>query len=67
MKIDSQKSLDRLAFLALGTMLWVCVAALAGLIAYAQAGIFGGLIAVVSATLFVAALALAMFLSTSRN
>lgn len=36
MKIDSQKSLDRLAFLALGTMLWVCVAALAGLIAYAQ-------------------------------
>jgi hypothetical protein len=59
--------LDRLAFLALGAMLWVCVAAVAGLIAYAQTGILGGLIAVVSATLFVAALALAMFLSTSRD
>jgi hypothetical protein len=59
--------LDGLAFLALGAMLWVCVAAVAGFVGYAQAGIFGGLIAVVSATLLVAALGLATFLSASRE
>lgn len=52
---------DRVAFLALGAMLWVCIAAVVGLMAYAQAGILPGLIAVVGATLVVAALALALF------
>jgi hypothetical protein len=55
--------LDRLAFLAFGAMLWACIAAVAGLVAYAQAGIVGGLIAVAGATLLVVALALAMFRS----
>ena len=59
--------LDRLAFFAFGGMLWVCIAAVVGFIAYAQVGILAGLIAVVGATLFVAALALAMFQSVSRN
>ena len=59
--------LDPVAVLAFGTMLWVCVAAVAGLIAYTQAGIVAGLIAVVGATLLVAVLALALFQSVSRN
>lgn len=59
--------LDRLAFLAFGAILWACIAAVAGLIVYAQAGMLGGLIVVVGATLFVAALAVAMFQSVSRN
>ncbi len=59
--------LDRLAFFAFGAMLWVCIAAVAGLIAYTQAGMVGGLAAVVGATLFVAALALVMSQSVSRN
>ena len=58
---------DRLAFIALGAMLWVCVAAVTGLIAYSQAGVAAGLLAAAGATLLVGVLALAMFLSVSRR
>ena len=48
-------------------MLRVCIAAVIGLVAYAQAGVFAGFIAMLGATLGVALLALAMFLSGSRK
>ena len=59
--------LDRIAFLAFGAMLWACIAAVAGLIAYTKGGIVGGLIAMTGATLLVAVLALAMARSAPRT
>jgi hypothetical protein len=64
MKTDA---MDRLAFIAFGAMLWVCVAAVVGLIGYAQAGVVAGLLAAAGATLVVGVLALAMFLSIARR
>jgi hypothetical protein len=60
MKIDSQKSLDRLAMILFALLFAVCSAAVIGFIVFAQFGVAAALIAAAAMTFVVAAIVLAL-------
>jgi hypothetical protein len=60
MKIDSQKSLDRLAMFAFALLLAVCSLAVIGFIVFAQFGVAAALIAAAAMMFVVAMIVLAL-------
>lgn len=60
MKIDSQKSLDRLALIAFALFLGVCSAAVIGFIVFAQFGVTPALIAAAVMVVVVARIVFAL-------
>ena len=60
MRIDSQKSMDRLALVAFALFLGVCSAAVIGFIAFAQFGVTAALVAAAVMVMVVARIVFAL-------